>query len=264
MLYTKLETFNFEDYEGKYLWRYFDIHKFLDFIINRELYFSRLDKFEDADEGIGGFLLMMKSIHENNEPFNKENTLWISKENREDFISSDNKNRRDTQDGIKFLQKTQFASCWFMGEKESLAMWKLYSSKNGVAVKIDAKILIENVLNGIDKISDTNRMAYFEKVRYYQNFKEIDLNDNNFALFKDSSYEHEKEFRFVITQINQWQNKLETPEFFKIDLNPLTWEKIEIFSNPFMEEWKISNLNTILKNLDTPLMIQKSLLRIRA
>ncbi len=84
-------------------------------------------------------------------------------------------------------------------------MWKLYSSKNGVAVKVKAKILIENVLKGIDKIVDMNRMSYFEKVRYYQNYKEIELNDNNFVLFKDYCFEHEKEFRFVIAQINQWK-----------------------------------------------------------
>ncbi|WP_157603680.1 hypothetical protein [Polaribacter atrinae] len=38
--------------ENAYLWRYMDIHKFLSFIFNKSLYFTRLDNFEDSKEGI--------------------------------------------------------------------------------------------------------------------------------------------------------------------------------------------------------------------
>ena len=38
--------------QNTYLWRYIDTHKFLSFILNKSLFFTRLDKFEDQKEGI--------------------------------------------------------------------------------------------------------------------------------------------------------------------------------------------------------------------
>jgi hypothetical protein len=38
--------------EDEYLWKYLDMHKFLSFILKKELFFTRLDKFEDPIEGV--------------------------------------------------------------------------------------------------------------------------------------------------------------------------------------------------------------------
>ncbi len=40
MIYEVLKTFNYDDYKDKFLWRYFDIHKFLDFVIHKEFFFK--------------------------------------------------------------------------------------------------------------------------------------------------------------------------------------------------------------------------------
>lgn len=38
--------------ENNYLWGYFDFHKFLSLVIEESIFFSRMDKMEDVNEGI--------------------------------------------------------------------------------------------------------------------------------------------------------------------------------------------------------------------
>jgi len=37
--------------EGDFLWKYMDLHKFSSLLINKKLFFTRLDEFEDPFEG---------------------------------------------------------------------------------------------------------------------------------------------------------------------------------------------------------------------
>ena len=55
------------------------------------------------------------------------------------LINEDKKRRSHLEYIMTTTQKTQYASCWFLGDRESNAMWKLYSQKDGVVLKFRAK-----------------------------------------------------------------------------------------------------------------------------
>ena len=92
---------------------------------------SRLDLFEDPLEGMtddhqaalqtwGG----MPDEENLNPRLPEEYRIRIPEEKRKILKNIDTKTLKS--------QKGQFASCWFYGEKESLAMWNLYSSSTGI------------------------------------------------------------------------------------------------------------------------------------
>jgi hypothetical protein len=64
-------------------------------------------------------------------------------------------------------QKTQFASCWFLDDRESFAMWKIYSKKEGIALKFNAKQFAETVVASAENYSNTDfKILYYGKVDY--------------------------------------------------------------------------------------------------
>ena len=49
----KIESYGKLDYrKDDYVWRFMDMHKFLNFILHNNIHFSRMDSFEDPLEGI--------------------------------------------------------------------------------------------------------------------------------------------------------------------------------------------------------------------
>ena len=136
-------------------------------------------------------------------------------------------------------------------------MWKIYSDKNGVAIKFNAKELTETVI----KVAESYTSTDFEYLTFgpldYKNIWPFDLNetfDGRFnAMKKDRSYSHESEFRFIAVV------PLEKKGFYenlKLPIGDLSTYNIEIVTNPFMQLWEFDNLKKLLKqfNLDTKLI----------
>jgi hypothetical protein len=122
-----------ESDKDDYLWKYVSIEKFISIILNAKLYCSRIDCFEDQQEGISPQLLLLnhqKSILMTLPPFAK-----LSKLHTIDILP------RETNlliDQLKETQKLNFANCWHIskGNTENVAMWNLYSEPNSVALNI--------------------------------------------------------------------------------------------------------------------------------
>lgn len=156
--------------EEKFLWKFFDLYKFISFLGTKEIIFSRLDQFEDEMEICS-----------------EDMAFWIKSDLRIAEITSEQKNPsinseeyekkgRDfirRLDSLKDLQKLIYASCFYASNDESLAMWKLYAGVQGVAVKFDSMKLFRNLVEIHKNISDNKSELGGAKMNY------INLSNNS-------------------------------------------------------------------------------------
>ncbi len=129
------------------LWRYMSLAKFLALIENRELAFSRADKFPDPYEG----WLPLQDIN-----FLKK--LVASFESQERVPDK----HKDLIELIYRERERMFISCWCASEFESAALWCIYlSGTDGVAVVTDHDTLA-GALDKSDLIIRTSMVRYID------------------------------------------------------------------------------------------------------
>lgn len=256
--------FSISDLENDFLWRYIGLNKLLDLLTNQQIYFTRFDNFEDSLEGMTGRVIGLKAFTQG-APITHENINPVfEKELQEKLIQFDKNNRQEYLDSLTRSQQTQFASCWFRGSRESIAMWKLYSQSNGVAVKFKARQLTETIIAAAESYTNTDFEIFYYGPVEYKNIWPFDPNevfDNQFnGLKKDKSYSHENEFRFVAvipkTKKGQYKN-------FSLPIGQLKDYDLEILANPFMKDWEIENIKTLLKKFGLESKLQASKMEIR-
>lgn len=257
-------NFSVDDLVGRSLWRYLDLYKLLDLLNSNQLYFSRFDKFEDGLEGITGKGTSLKAFTQS-APLTEENiNPRIQPEMRKNLIRNDQERREEYLETITGSQQAQYASCWFFGEKESLAMWKLYSKQNGVALRFNAKELADSIILSAQNVTNTDFHILYMGPVDYKNIWPFDPHekfDGKFnGLNKDNSYKHESEFRFVAVVP---MNKKGVHEFFRLPIGELKSYEVEIIANPFIEPWQFENLKQLLSKfyLDTRLSLSKMEIR---
>ena len=194
------DKFSLDEYKDKYLWRYIDLFKLKDLISKEKIYFTRFDHFEDGVEGLTGKGVVLKALTRD-KPLTKEDVNKSFDETTQNELIENDKNIRKTFLKLEEGQQTQFASCWFQGDRESMAMWKLYSKNDGVAIKFNAKELISSVIISAENFTNSDfKFLYLGPVEYKKiwPFDPTEIFDNKFSgLKKDKSYIHENEFRFV-------------------------------------------------------------------
>jgi hypothetical protein len=229
-----------------FLWRYLDMHKFINLITHKEILFARMDQFEDPLEGVPLYALI--SFAEEQESRNTYDLRLgdvIMDKNKK--VSPELRRRINSINGI---QNSTYVSCWFQSTRESMAMWNLYSNPDGIAIRINTHTLINEIREASEKMHTNGISAmYCGKVRY-QDFKRIDLEEGNeemkvpkVALRKDKSYEHENEFRFVI----RTKSNLEVKPFIPVKLDKLYETRITIICHPLMDKWKKENIEYLLE-----------------
>ncbi|MGB1269627.1 MAG: hypothetical protein ACPG45_07795 [Flavobacteriaceae bacterium] len=265
--------------ENTYLWRYIDTHKFLSFILNKSLFFTRLDKFEDQKEGTRISHLFYQNCIKalENDPEINKMVGGVSVE-----VNGGMMNKIDEK--INQIQKSNFANCWFMANdySESVAMWNLYSSPNSVAIKIKYSDF-KNI------ISEKGLLSYYEDIEVvcspikYVDFispkiKGTKLPDSIFI--KDISFQHEKEFRIIlkkefkkippidyhpsIHRKKSEKNHAGLHDKTGIELDFIDFEKFpyELIFHPKSPEWVKNNINKILETTNTHLKTHKSILEL--
>lgn len=241
------DNFSLEQLDETFLWRYVSLHKLLDLVLNKQIYFSRLDDFEDGVEGLTGYGIQLK-FFTMSEPLTAENVNpAFDKDEQILLVAQDQNTRQEYLHELTSSQQTQFASCWFLGDRESLSMWKIYSQKDGVALKFNARELVDTVL----KAAESYTNSPFEYLTYgpleYKNIWPFDHSekfDGKFnAMKKDKSYFHENEFRFItvvdISKKGLYKN-------FILPIGDLSSYDLKIIANPFMDRWEIDNLKKLL------------------
>jgi hypothetical protein len=220
------------------LTRYIDLHSFLYFITQNKLRFARLDTFEDLNEGFSGHTAeALKGAIQHSRAIK-------GLANKEKMLESVNKLKAryaELEQQYSAHQKNLFACCWYLGEKESVAMWNLYSNADSVAIRFNANQLIEILA----KIAANNNHP-LDKVQYgaveYADLSTTPgIGEDCMGFLKDDSFSHEKEFRFMAER-NADDDALE----FELCLGDLKQVDFTIISHPKMEEWKIRNILNVL------------------
>jgi len=257
-------NFNF-----KYLWKYFDIHKFLYFLNEKKIYFARSDRFEDPNEGLPENIIRR---------FYECEVLFPDKEHIKDLNPKLFPNKKEAfiknQKLIKFLkseadriQNIQFISCWFSGDNESFAMWNTYSSPDSVAIRFNATNLFENIDRSLKEHTSNFWIQSvicgfvdYQKVYppEYTASKYKSLTEKFPSLYKDHSYSAENEFRFIALAKNK-SKKIK----FEIKLGGLAELDFHIITHPKMEDWMRRNIICILTNYGLEKKLIRSSIKLR-
>lgn len=256
-------------FENDYLWKFVSIEKFFSFVLNKKIYLTRLDKFEDALEGISlDYVLFNKTKDLVKKTFSKHLPPFIGIE----FNASESD--KFYEEFQKF-QQSYFASCWFISQDnvESAAMWNLYSAPNSFAIKInynkfksnftqfrfDPEIVTQILLGRVNYYNFQNPSELIEKKKSIKSP----------VFLKDISYIHEKEFRIVakIEPIIYPEKKYKTgiskettDNSYKkqgcigINLELLNFESFdfEYIFHPKTESWIKADLKMILNKFGIP------------
>ena len=228
-----------------YLWRYIDLHKLLDLIIKKQLYFSRLDQFNDPFDGITMNLIekryfaKMSNINNPNIPSDLVKKMkW-----------QQNKTLEDCEIESQIRRKTQYVNCWIKSERESIAMWSLYSNKESVALKANG-IQLVNYFEYLINLQPTlykecdfvcGSVFYF-KLNPLDPFEKRTL--PKFSAFKkDVAFDYEKEYRFLIAIPKESISDEISFKYFPITKTFFTIT--EIVCHPEMPDWKFKNIEDI-------------------
>ena len=223
---------------NNYLWGYFNFHKFLSLVIEESIFFCRMDKMEDVNEGISLNQLLLKygADVERMKAKNKENS-------------------KRTEMPLETRQKKYFISCWLIHHRESVAMWKAYSDENGIALKFKASDLISAIGENTENINENEKMKtlYHGRIAYKDFFNPDDrmnLKDEVpiIGFQKDLSFVHEKEYRFLIKQDTHSFKEDDIP-FVKMKIQNFKKLKFDLIFHPKMEPWKKENIKNVIKAL---------------
>lgn len=236
--------------EEQFLWRYMDLHRLIYFLNSENIFFSPLSTFFDPLEGI-----TQKTLHDKEYvdaiAHKEEEAEGLSKKNKEELVEEKQEIKERFKSNLEEVQKSYFASCWYLGVRESLAMWDTYSNKDSVAIKFNPSELCKNIIDSCARLESEDfdlmmhgKVEYFKISPYDPNDEGLKNCEHRFKGFlKDLSYKHEEEFRFLVKQVSD--NK--TFNFFELSLTNLEKMNFCILTHPYMEPWKYNNIYNILK-----------------
>lgn len=229
--------------EDQYLFKYIDLHKLIYFLNSRNLFFSPLSYFDDPLEGISEKILFDKHVSEQTDD---------TKENQKNKILQDDEKKEHYRDYLEKVQERLFASCWFLGIRESLAMWESYSNNDSVALRFKPTDLCDMMISRFLAIDEKDfTVMVHGKVEYYKlapfDASDISLKNSGHkytGFIKDLSYKHEEELRFLLMQARQNKHY----EFYEFSPGSFKELNFNIIAHPYMEDWKFRNIFNILKN----------------
>ena len=109
--------------ENMKIWRYLDLLKLIDLLETRSLHFARSDTLGDSHEGTWP----EPNIVDREQNLPKVTAMYKGKVELERY-------RQAIENMTRFTRQTVYISCWYGGESESVAMWKLYGATMGSVV----------------------------------------------------------------------------------------------------------------------------------
>lgn len=238
-----------------YLWKYLTLSKFVNLALSNSLVFSRLDKFEDPNEGI------------------TQQMLW-------ELIEG----KPSDQDLLNGNQMRNFANCWCTGNRESVAMWNLYA-KDGVAIRMKKMELVKLLEEGRYRLENERHLVkMIVGMIEYKDFTDPhSLTGKGFkqkysTLRKDVSFAHEKELRIILkykdlsfpinsaTPADLTSPKNNASFFYpsiKMTFNNPSDFRANVILNPKMSDWERENINKIITMSNLSLTSEFSELKLK-
>lgn len=233
--------------KSKYLLKYMDLYKFLDFISNRRLYFSPLSKLDDLLEGASeSDAVLFKDAHRTASTLASERNPGLAPSVYDEYgVELLNK-----QFQLEKYQKLFCVSCFYELGVESDAMWNLYTSNRGIALRFDSLSLYNLIENYFNQYLFGSYYFSADSVEYkpLRNLEVYDsegkikqLDAQNSVFWKDVSFRGEEEYRFMLAKKN---SEVDDP-FIKID----NWSTIDfrVICAPNMDDWQIELIRQLVK-----------------
>ena len=179
------------------LWRYMNFAKFVSMLETRQLFFTRVDKLDDAYEGAWSeaTLRQLDSLIEHGDPKGRENPVTGDK-----YVSEKETARLWKQiigGHSQVERRYTLVSCWREGEHESEAMWNQapqHGEKYELAIKTDFKSLVSSFPSHSRLPDIVARVEYIP----YQT-KEMPLSLAAPYLHKRIEFQDEREVRAIMS-----------------------------------------------------------------
>ena len=261
-----IENVIHNDKKSEYLWKYVDLHRFLYFIQEKKIYFTRLDLFEDPHEGLPDTLIFQRFMNDNSPEEENLNTDVIPKEDKIRWIKQQYRANEELEGYSKYHQQKQYASCWFMGDRESVAMWKLYSNPDSVAITINRVELEKRMSLYTEKCNDKCIEKFIFGCVEYRPVYPPELNRHEYcptnqwaAYKKDISYKHEQEYRFVIVT----EQLDETKVGYEFPIRNFKYLDFKIRPHPQMQDWKVKNIKRMMRMMKCEDKFVESTIKLR-
>ena len=178
------------------VWRYLDLAKFIWLLENQKLYLASIDSLNDPHEGSTPKLQaalvdqQILAVHRYQLLRKFGDDLGSKKFQTEmpRFIEQNHQRHINNQK----VRRELYVNCWYLGNMESEAMWRLYCpGNNGVAIQTSYSKLVESIAHDPE--------LYIGRVTYIDyDSQEFPL-DNIFypVMHKRISFAHEQEVRIV-------------------------------------------------------------------
>ena len=220
------------------IWRYMDFASFYSVLLTQTLFFKRLDKYTDANEGT-----LWEETNAEQERFLMSKDPSMSRLEAKQRVERENAN-------IESYKIGTLSNSWIMGKVENYAMWKIYlrGSSEGIAIKSTIGQL-RQALNG-------NTAQIFLGKVVYEPLKILDIDQYNVSTNKRAAYSYENEMRALV--FNQFDN-IKTPTGERIksahfefgQALPVALDKLieEVWISPFSGPWFESVVDSTVRTL---------------
>lgn len=219
---------------GARLWRYMGFTKFVSLLDREALFFSSAamlgDPFEGSDSSVGHRLRALSYLRQGAEPNEIPELLELTSRSNEQ------------------IRNHVLVSCWHESEHESEAMWKLYATDAGIAVRTTFDSLSRSLVG--ETGFHIGRINYID----YENDL-INHDGNAFPKFlhKRKSFEHEREVRVACLHFSPDYDYVGA--YFPVDLSVL----IEgIVVAPFAPDWFVELVGHVSTKYGLEASVSKS------
>jgi hypothetical protein len=264
----KIEPYYNQPNENSFLYRYLTIDKLLDLLLSERISLVRLNLFNDKLEGSSLKHLLLNHFSElaKKDMQNQGGTFGIVSLT----VNPTERNKQSRQREV--FQDTNYASCWYINNYESVAMWQLYSKSDSVAIKIPYEVLNKELLNGNFEINSKYEKLKFGAISYHrfkniENVEQTKIKTDTPGFIKDSSFEHEREFRIMVENKGSEKKHLESRGILLdedvVELNNSNEIKVkhlklnnfkelpfEIIFHPECQKWHKKNIEKIIKQFN--------------
>lgn len=243
------------------IWRYMRLEKLLDIILNERLFFTNIERFEDCTEGklywvyydekINSYSIRLKKSLDRLNKISESNNSNLSEIKKEREFLNEEFDEKKFNEGTRQLSQEYkdkdsnniyYVNCWHQNPNENIAMWKIYSENQGIA--------IQSTINSLKESLITDKEIQICKVEYIDH----PLNTNKLKhklriCYKKTPYQYENEIRFLYVGLRSSlnnKNNLNNGININIDVNKMI-KKIVI--SPYAPEWKVEIIKTFLEKM---------------
>ncbi len=224
------------------IWRYMELEKFLDLLINKRLFFTNANNFTDSYE----ISLPQNLVKSHRKRLMSEG--FIGRDLDEEIARFEYTNRP--------MRDLTLVNCWSLGRNESYALWKIYlgGSKAGVAIRTNFSRLKKSISSESNIYPED---IYAGVVQYRDFLSEHDLSRFKLVTTKREFYSYENEVRLFILHFPGPGDKNDPPydvsvgRHISINLDTLI---DQIYLSPFLAKWSEDAIKKIIKKISPSLV----------